>query len=256
MRENRVKTALQQGQTVVGVGLGIAANPSVVRIMANAGYDFLFIDVEHTLLSPETLVSVVQMARACGISPIVRIQDAEYHLIANILDSGADGVIVPRVDNASQAEHVVAASRFPPLGLRGCGTTATLDYSREDWRDALPWLNAQTLVAIQIESQRAIDALDRILQVEGIDALVVGPLDLSIDLGVAGQFEHPKVVSAMDRILEIGLAHRVPVGTVMATPEALRPWWEKGMRFFTCGNDTGMLTGAARQNVQGVRAFR
>ena len=255
MRQNPVKAALQQGRTVVGVGLTIAATPSVVRVMASAGYDFLFIDVEHTLLSPETLMSVVQMARASGVSPIVRVQDTEYHLIANALDSGADGIIVPRVESAGQAERVVAYARFPPQGVRGCGTIATLDFKREDWREALPWLNAQTLIAIQVESQRAIDALDRILQVDGIDALVVGPLDLSIDLGVPGQFDHPTVTSAMERITEIGRAHHVAVGTVMGTPGALRPWWEKGMRFFTCGNDTGMLLAAARENVQGVRAF-
>jgi 2-keto-3-deoxy-L-rhamnonate aldolase RhmA len=149
----------------------------------------------------------------------------------------------------------VAAARFPPKGVRGCGTIATLDFVREDWREALPWLNEQTLVAIQVESQRAIDALDRILQVEAIDALVVGPLDLSIDLGVPGQFDHPKVIGAMARVTEIGRAHHVAVGTVMATPEALRPWWEKGMRFFTCGNDTGMLGATGRANVQGMRAF-
>ena len=255
MRQNRVKAALRQGKTVVGAGLTIAANPSVVRVMASAGYDFLFIDIEHTLMSPETLMSVVQMARACDISPIVRVQDTEYHIIANALDSGADGIIVPRVETPAQAERAVAAARFPPKGVRGCGTIATLDFVREDWREALPWLNEQTLVAIQVESQRAIDALDRILQVEGIDALVVGPLDLSIDLGVPGQFDHPKVIGAMARVTEIGHAHHVAVGTVMATPEALRPWWEKGMRFFTCGNDTGMLGTAGRANVQGMRAF-
>jgi 2-keto-3-deoxy-L-rhamnonate aldolase RhmA len=185
----------------------------------------------------------------------VRLQDTEYHLIANVLDSGADGIIVPRVESPGQAERVAAYARFPPQGVRGCGTIAPLDFTREDWREALPWLNAQTLIAIQVESQRAIDALDRILQVDGIDAIVIGPLDLSIDLGVPGQFEHPRVVSAMEQITDIGLAHRVAVGTVMATPAALRRWWERGMRFLTCGSDTGMLGAAARENVQGVRAF-
>jgi 2-dehydro-3-deoxyglucarate aldolase/4-hydroxy-2-oxoheptanedioate aldolase len=255
MRENPVKAALRQGRTAVGVGLTIAANANVVRIMANAGYDFLFIDVEHTLLSPETLMSVVQMARACGISPIVRVQDTEYHLIANALDSGADGVIVPRVESAAQAERVVAFARFPPQGVRGCGTIATLDFVRQDWREALPWLNAQTLIAVQVESQRAIDAVEHIVRVDGIDALVIGPLDLSIDLGVPGQFDHPRVVAAMERVTEIGLAHGVAVGTVLGSPAAFRPWWEKGMRFLTCGSDTGMLGAAAHDNVKGVREF-
>lgn len=137
MRQNRVKAALRQDKTVVGAGLTIAANPGVVRVLAGAGYDFLFIDIEHTLMSPETLMAVVQMARACDISPIVRVQESVYHLIANALDSGADGVIVPRVESAAQAERAVAAARFPPQGVRGCETIATLDFVREDWRQGV-----------------------------------------------------------------------------------------------------------------------
>jgi 2-dehydro-3-deoxyglucarate aldolase/4-hydroxy-2-oxoheptanedioate aldolase len=255
MRENRVKSALKAGQTVIGVGLTIAANPNVVRVMANAGYDFLFIDLEHTLISPENLTVLVQMARACGISPIARVQDTEYHLIANILDSGADGVIVPRVETRTQAERIIAASKFPPLGVRGCGTSAPLDYRPEPWQQALPWLNEQSLVAVQVESTQSIENLPDILQVAGVDLVVIGPMDLSISLGVPGEFTHPKLVEAMERVLAIGQAHQVPVGTVMGNPEILKPWWEKGMRFFSCGSDVGFLMSGAARDVQAMRAY-
>jgi len=255
MRENRIKSALRAGKTVVGVSLTITANPLVVRLLANAGYDWLFIDIEHTLVSPGDLVAVVQMARATGISPIVRIQDTEYHLIANVLDSGADGVIVPRVETREQAERVVSYARFPPLGVRGCGTTATLDYKRIDWREALPWLNEQTLVAIQVESSRSIANLEEILKTPGIDAVFIGPLDLSISLGVPGQLDSPVVKEAMAHVVATCVAQGVPVGTVMLTPDALKPWWEQGMRFLSCGTDTSLLTSGGMANVYGVRDY-
>jgi 2-dehydro-3-deoxyglucarate aldolase/4-hydroxy-2-oxoheptanedioate aldolase len=255
LRENRVKTALLAGKTVVGAGLTIAANPLVVRVLAEAGYDWLFIDVEHTAIAPDMLAAVVQMARLAGISPIVRVQDSEYHLIANVLDMGADGIIVPRVETAEQAARVVSYARFPPEGVRGCGTTATLDYQRPEWTQALPWLNRQTLVAIQVESARAVANLEAILQVPGMDAVFVGPLDLSISLGLPGQFGHPKVIAAIEQIVDTCVAAGKPVGTVLGTPEALRPWWQRGMRFLTCSGDANMLLDTGSRHVAGVRAY-
>jgi 2-dehydro-3-deoxyglucarate aldolase/4-hydroxy-2-oxoheptanedioate aldolase len=246
---------LKANKTVIGVGLTITANPLVVRLLANAGYDWLFIDIEHTLISPGDLITVVQMARTCGISPIVRIQDTEYHLIANVLDTGADGVMVPRVETREQAERVVSFARFPPLGVRGCGTTATLDYSRVDWREALPWLNEQTLVAVQIESPRAIANLEEILRVPGIDAIFIGPLDLSINLNAPGQIDSPVVREAMAHVVATCVAHGMPVGTVMPTPEALKPWWEQGMRFLSCSADSGLISTAGQQNLLAVRNY-
>jgi 2-keto-3-deoxy-L-rhamnonate aldolase RhmA len=255
LRENRVKSALLAGKTVVGAGLSIAANPLVVRVLATAGYDWLFIDVEHTAIAPDTLAAVVQMARTTGISPIVRVQDSEYHLIANVLDTGADGVIVPRVETAEQAARVVSYARFPPDGVRGCGTTAVLDYTRPEWTQALPWLNRQTLVAVQIESARAVANLEAILQVPGMDAVFVGPLDLSISLGLPGQFGHPKVVAAIEQVVDACVAAGKPVGTVLVTPEALKPWWERGMRFLACSGDANMLLDSGSRHVSGVRSY-
>jgi len=223
--------------------------------MANAGYDFLFIDTEHNQIDPSTLTSLVQMARAVGISPIIRPVDIQYHLIANALDTGADGLIVPRVESRAQAERLVSYCFFPPKGVRGCGTTATLDFRREDWRLAVPWLNEQLLIVCQVESPTAIDALDDILQVRGIDVVLVGPLDLSISLGVPGQMNDPKMIAAVDRVIAICRCHRMPSGIVGTSPDALEPWWEKGMRFFSCGTDSGLLMNGGSANVQGMRAF-
>ena len=256
MHENRVKAALRAGKTVVGVGLSIAVNPMVAKALAATGIDFLFIDNEHNLICPDNLRNVVQMARACGVSPIVRVQDTEYNLIANTLDAGADGVVVPRVTSTAQAERAVSYAKFPPTGVRGCGTTAPLDFNRQQgWDQALRRLNEQSLVVLQAESKEAIDSLEDILQVRGVDVVLVGPLDLSINLGVAGKLDDPKWTAAVERVIEICMAHQVPTGIMLGSPEALRPWWEKGMRFLVCGNDYVMIRDTASRNVGEIRSY-
>jgi 2-keto-3-deoxy-L-rhamnonate aldolase RhmA len=255
MRENRVKAALKAGKTVVGMGIGLVMVPNVVRVLAQSGLDFIWLDCEHNLIAPDSLVTVVQMARACGISPIVRPADTEYHLIANTLDSGAEGIIVPRVETKEQAERLVSYAKFPPMGIRGCGTLATLDYKREDWQEALPWLNDQSLIISQVESVKAIDHLEDVVQVPGIDVILVGPTDLSISLGVAGRFNDPKMLAAVDKVIAICTKHKKPCGIVVHTADAVQPWWEKGMRFFSCTNDTGLLLAGATAAAKTVRAY-
>jgi 2-dehydro-3-deoxyglucarate aldolase/4-hydroxy-2-oxoheptanedioate aldolase len=255
MRENPVKAALKAGKTVVGAGIGVAPNPLVVRIMANAGYDFLFIDTEHALISPENLIAVVQMARACGISPIVRPNDNEYHLIANALDSGADGLIIPRIETAEQAARLISYAKYPPLGIRGCGGTAFFDMKPpSDWSAGLVWLNEQTLICPQVESVTAIENLEKTLAIPGIDVIVIGPQDLSISLGVPGQHGHPKEIEAIDHVIAVCKKHGVPCGIVMGSGDLAKPWVEKGMQFVVAGTDQGMLLQTGTKNVQIVRA--
>jgi 2-keto-3-deoxy-L-rhamnonate aldolase RhmA len=255
MRENPVRALLKAGKTVVGCGIGAAPNPIVVRILANAGYDFFFIDTEHNMISPEHLIAVVQMARVCGVSPIVRPNDNEYHLIASALDCGADGLIIPRIETPEQATRLVSYAKYPPMGVRGCGGIAYFDYrAPADWAEGTAWMNEQTLICPQVESVRAIEALDEILDVPGVDVMVVGPQDLSISLGVPGQHSHPKEIAAIERIIATCQAHGKPCGIVMGSGDLAKPWVEKGMRFVVAGGDAGILAQGGARNVQIVRA--
>ncbi len=254
MRENPIKAALKAGKTVVGAGLGVAANPIVVRLLANAGYDFLFIDTEHNMIAPDNLLYIVQMARNCGISPIVRPTDLAYPLIANTLDMGADGLIVPRVETKEQAERLISYAKYPPMGQRGCGGLAFFDYKAEDWRQGIPWLNEQTLICTQVESTTAIANLEAVLSVPGIDVIVVGPQDLSISLGIPGQHSDPKEIAAIEKVIAICNKHNKPCGIVMGNGDLAKPWVEKGMRFVVAGSDASMIAQGGARNVQIVRA--
>lgn len=254
MRENPLKAALKAGKTVVGAGLNIAANPLVVRTLANAGYDFLFIDTEHAQITPDTVAWVCAAARSCGISPIVRPTDNEYHLVANALDSGADGLIVPRIETVEGIKKLISYSKYPPMGARGCGGVAYLDYKPANWAEALPWLNEQTLICPQVESVQAIDILDETLEVPGVDVVIVGPQDLSINLGVPGQHNHPKEIEAIERVISICKNHHKPCGIVMGNGDLAKPWVERGMQMVVAGSDWGMLYSTGMQNVKIVRA--
>jgi 2-dehydro-3-deoxyglucarate aldolase/4-hydroxy-2-oxoheptanedioate aldolase len=120
---------------------------------------------------------------------------------------------------------------------------------------ALPWLNEQTLLISQVESVKAIENLDDVVQVPGIDVILVGPTDLSISLGVAGRFNDPKMIAAVDTVIAICKQHGKPCGIVVHNAEAVQPWWEKGMRFFSCANDIGLLLGGASAAAKTVRSY-
>ncbi len=256
MRENPIKAAVKAGKVVVGVGLGMCANPLVVRVLANAGYDFLFIDTEHSLISPESLVQVVQMARATGISPIVRPTDNTYPMVANALDAGADGLIVPRIETVEQAERLVSYAKYPPMGVRGCGGSAFFDYMTPNWAEGLPWLNEETIIMPQVESVKAIENLDKTLKVPGVYGVIVGPQDLSISLGIPGQHGHPREVEAIDHVLAVCKAHNKPCGIVMASGDLAKPWVEKGMQIVVAGTDATMLAQTGARNVQTGRSVK
>jgi len=256
MRENPVKAMVKAGKVAVGCGMGMCANPLVVRVLANAGYDFLFIDTEHSMISPESLVQVVQMARACGISPIVRPTDNTYPLVANALDTGADGLIVPRIETVEQAQKLVSYAKYPPMGVRGCGGSAFFDYKAPNWVEGLPWLNEETIIMPQVESVKAIENLDRTLEIPGVYGVIVGPQDLSISLGVPGQHGHPTEVAAIERVMAICKAHNKVCGIVMASGDLAKPWVEKGMQIVVAGTDATMLMQTGTRNVQTVRSVK
>ncbi|MGH2550715.1 MAG: HpcH/HpaI aldolase family protein, partial [Thermomicrobiales bacterium] len=128
MEPNRVKAALKAGQTVVGPILGEVRSFGTIKLMANAGHDFIFLDMEHAMFDWETMVNLVQAARLVGIAPIVRVTDLSYQLVARALDSGAAGVIIPRVETREQVEQAVYFAKYPPVGRRGAGGEARNGY--------------------------------------------------------------------------------------------------------------------------------
>ena len=242
MRTNLVKQNLRAGKLQLGTGFGQLRSPEIPKMLAAAGFQWAFLDTEHGGFDLETVQDICRVSVMAGLSPIVRVADLQYALVARALDCGAQGVIFPRVESPELLERAVSWTKFPPLGIRGYGLSAVqVDYEPLSFSQIIEHMNANTMVVLQIETRRALDAREELLAVAGIDAVMVGPADLSISLGVPGEFQHPKMVEAMEAVRDSCRQHSIAPGTQTRTAALAKFWKERGMLFLGCSNDTGML---------------
>lgn len=254
MKINPVKKALAEGRVQLGTGFAQLRSPEVPRILAAAGFDWAFIDTEHGAFDIETVADVCRAATDTGLTPIVRVASMEYDLVARALDNGARGVIFPRVESVELLEQAVSWTKFPPEGVRGFGLTPThVNYERATIGEILEHINRETLVVLQIETQKAVDMRDELLSVKGLDAVMVGPVDLSISLGVPGDFQHPTMVDAMEKIRDACIRHGVAPGTQTRTLSLAKFWRDRGMLFLGCASETGMLFEKASEVAAALR---
>ncbi len=253
MRKNLVKQALAEGKLQLGTGFGQFRTPEVARIFAAAGFQWAFIDTEHGGFDLETVQDICRVSTIVGLCPIVRVADLQYPLVARALDCGAQGVIFPRVESPELLAQAVSWARFPPLGIRGYGLTGTqIDYEPLNFNQIIEHINANTLVVMQIETQRALDAREELLSVPGIDAVMIGPADLSISLGVPGDFQHPKMIDAMEKVRDTCIRRNIAPGTQTRSAALAKFWKERGMRFLGCSNETSMLFDRASELVSQI----
>ncbi len=242
MRINQVKCALAQGKLQLGTGFWQLRSAEIPRMLAAAGFHWAFIDTEHGGFDLETVQDICRVSSLAGLCPIVRVADLQYPLVARALDCGGQGVIFPRVESPELLEQAVSWTKFPPLGIRGFGLSfVQTDYARASFSEIVEHMNANTMVVVQFETRRAVEMRDELLSVPGIDAVMIGPADLSISLGVPGDFQHPKMVEAMEAVRDSCLAHGVAPGTQTRTVPLAKFWKDRGMRFLGCSNDAAML---------------
>ena len=186
MIQNRVKHALAEGKVQLGTGFGQIRSVEVPKALAAAGFAWAFIDTEHGGFDLETVQDICRVSTFAGLTPIVRVADLQYSLIARSLDIGAQGIIFPRVESPELLAKAVRWTKFPPLGDRGFGLgPANINYEKASFQDIIDHFNAETLVILQIETRRALEAREELLSVPGVDAVMVGPADLSTSFGYA-----------------------------------------------------------------------
>ncbi len=255
MQANKVKAALKDGKAVTGPILAEVRSVGMVKLMAAAGFDFVFIDTEHGMYDMETVANLVQMSLACGLCPLVRPTDLSYALVARALDTGAQGVIIPRVENRQEAEDAVSFVKYPPMGRRGAGGEGRNGYVRLGVREAVDTSNAETMVVLQIESAKGLRNIDEIASVEGVDALLIGPNDLSISLGIPGEYERPEFRQAVQQVVDACCKHGIAAGTLGMSGAALQPYYDLGFRFLLCNSDGNMIAEAAYRDVAAMRAY-
>lgn len=255
MQPNKVKARLKENKAVAGPIIGEMRTIGPVRVMALAGFDFLFLDMEHGMANWETISSLVQMSLVCDICPIVRPTNLTYADVARAMDTGAQGVIIPRVEDREQAEAAVSYVKYPPLGRRGAGGDGRNGYERLDARTAVETSNEHSLVVLQIESTEGIANLDDIASVPGVDVLLIGPQDLSISLGIHGDFSAPTFMEAAQKVVDAGKRHSVATGMVERDARDFKRWYDMGMRFLVCNSDGNMLRQAATNDVKVIAGF-
>jgi 2-keto-3-deoxy-L-rhamnonate aldolase RhmA len=236
-----LKEKLQKKEITIGSWITLG-HPSIAEIMAGVGFDWLTIDMEHSAITLDQTQSLVQIIELCGLSPLVRVGHNDPHIIKRVMDTGAHGVIVPMVNTKEEAEKAVASVKYPPAGFRGVGLARAQKYGK-DFDGYRQWNERESIVIVQIEHIKAVDNLESILSVEGVDGFIVGPYDLSGSLGVPGLFEHPDVVSALERVKVVSSEMNKPAGFHVVSPnpkECIRRI-EDGYTFIAYSLDTLLL---------------
>jgi 2-keto-3-deoxy-L-rhamnonate aldolase RhmA len=255
MRTNTVKQALKEGKTQFGCNTSMLRSPEVPRILAAAGLDWSYLDSEHGGFDLETLQDLIRAANEAGLCPIVRVADLQYALVARALDCGAQGVLFPRVESPELLERAISWTRFPPEGVRGYGLQPThVGYEAVGMPDIIAHSNANTMVVLQIETRTALERIDELLSVPKIDAVMIGPADLSISLGVAGQFEHPTLVAAIEKIRDACIRHGIAPGIHMRSLKLVQYWRDRGMLFLSCNSEIGFMLEKATETVAALKS--
>ena len=255
MRPNKTKAILESGGVAVGIAHAQLPTCEIPKMFAAADMDWVFLDSEHSPFSSDTLHDLIRAYRMTDITTVVRVCDFQYDLVARALDSGAEGIIFPRCEDPAQLAHFIRGAKFPPLGHRGFGLgPAQIGYQAASFDGIIEHCNSETLMIAQIESVTALERVHELASVEGLDALLIGPADLSISLGAGGQWHDSKVVEAIDRVIAACGEHGLWPAIQVRDGSLADFWIGRGMRLIGCSSDAALLWGAVQGLAGNLRA--
>ena len=253
---NSVKDKLARGEVVASMIVRLVRGVEIARIAATAGFDSLYVDLEHASFSIETTGQICMAALAAGITPLVRVPGVGE--VSRVLDAGALGVIAPHVRSAAEAHAYVTAAKFPPLGERSAaGHLPHLHYRSFPAAEADKAMNAATMLVVQFESEEALAKADEIVSVEGVDMVLIGSNDMLADMGLTGQYEHPRLRDAYAKTIEVCGRHGkyVGVGGLSSRPDLAAQFVKMGARYVSAGTDLGFLLAACTAKAKEVHAM-
>jgi 2-keto-3-deoxy-L-rhamnonate aldolase RhmA len=252
---NPAKDRLTRGELAIGMGVRALRGIEVARLMKTAGYDFLFIDLEHGATSVETAFQISVAALDAGIAPLVRVPHGELAMGTRCLDAGGLGLVIPHVDSADEARAMVDAFKFAPLGRRSIGGAyPQFGFASVPAAEVVSALNEATLVVAMIETPHAVQNAEQIAAVPGIEVLLMGTNDLCLEMGIPGKLEDERVVAAIDAVVAACRKHgKWPgLGGVYGR-ELMKRYVGRGMRFVLAGNDISLLLAAAQEQANFAR---
>jgi 2-keto-3-deoxy-L-rhamnonate aldolase RhmA len=249
-----LKNKLSNNEFTLGSWITIES-PDVAEIMSGANYDWLVVDLEHSVIEINGAGNLIRVIELSGVSPLVRVTSNDANQIKRVMDAGAHGIIVPMVNNPEEAKLAVAATRYAPKGIRGVGLSRAQGYGTR-FKEYLEWQTNSPVVIVQIEHIDAVENLQKIIEVEGVDGFIVGPYDLSCSMGIPGQFENKDFLEKMEYILKIGKANRFPTGVHIVEPDIklLKKSIDDGYNFIAYSVDIRMLDVSSRSAFEVVKS--
>jgi 2-keto-3-deoxy-L-rhamnonate aldolase RhmA len=243
------------GEHVYGMMIRQGRDPGTPAIFAAAGYDFVFIDMEHGNYSMETVSDLIRGCKSVGVAPVIRVPHLETHFISRVFDAGAEGIMVPMTSRREQAEQIIRYSKYTPIGMRGFGNqTGQTDYKVLKTLDFMKEANEHTFIIAQIETKEAIDNIEEILDVKGIDVGLIGPNDLSISLGVPDQMESDIMNQAIGRVVEAAKKKKKASGIHVGNLSIVRNWRSKGMNVLAYSTDIAFMYSASKSALDQLKA--
>lgn len=251
-----LKQRLKSGELATGAFLGMLAGGPAAQFLAAQGLDYFIIDLEHYTFDPVQVREMITAARYAGIAPIVRV-GAPTQEVTRWLDAGAEGIVIPMVEDPKQAEALVHFGRYQPEGDRGASSmNGHTDFSRpSDWPALFARRNKEVMLLVMIESPKGLANADRILSVPGIDGAIIGTGDYSVSAGIAGQVDHPKVMAAAEKLIAICRARGKLVSVPIRKPENAARWVEAGLNMLTFV-DLSMISQGIQLNLRAIEAAR
>jgi 2-keto-3-deoxy-L-rhamnonate aldolase RhmA len=255
---NHALAQLRAGKLAIGLGVSQARTVAIAQIAKTSGFDWMFIDCEHSSMDLDTAAQISTAALTVGVTPVVRVSGLEHWHASRILDNGAQGIVVPHVESGQEAQRVANACRFPPVGKRSMGGgLAQVSYRNLPVGEVAQAVNEETLVVVMIESPAGVTNCEEIAAVKGIDALLIGTNDLCFEMGIPGQFNDPKVAEAYRKVIAACRKHgKFPGMGGMYTPELLERHIGMGVQLVLSGSDFSLLMQAGAARAQLVRGFQ
>jgi len=258
MPRNRIREALEAGQTVIGTWVQMK-NPEACELAASAGFHFVVIDMEHGSFGLEAAVEMIRAVESRNATPVLRLPDAAATGVKKALDAGAVGIMIPGIRTGEEARRIVAAARYEPSGIRGaCPCIRAADHGVTDWKMYSEWSDRETLVWALIENRDAVENIDEIAA-SGVHGLVLGPFDLSMSMGLGGDIYHPEVTDALDRAVKVALKKGIEIVAVLfgsSVEEILKSadtWKGKGCRIITALTDRLYLAAGYKEVLANLR---
>jgi 2-keto-3-deoxy-L-rhamnonate aldolase RhmA len=240
---NKLKRDLNSGKVCIGATITMNS-PVIAEIMSHIGFDWLWFETEHTSLSVENVLTMLQATNGTAITTIVRVPWNDKTMIKRVLDTGPDGIIIPLVNSKEEAEAAVQAMKYPPWGERGAGLSRAQAYGMH-MGEYLKTANDEVMTILMIEHIKAVENIDEILSVKGVDSIMIGALDLSGSMGILGQTDNEQVEKAIQTVLAASKRANIPCGIIAGSPEVANKRIKEGFLNIILGIDVLYLLSAA-----------